>query len=246
METRTTADDRPHPCTEVYHEGLVRLAAIPLRISTDSARARSVRPSQSWNGRPLGWTAPAARPERPPSLSPGTAAGRLHVVIHLFLRDGDRFLELEAHDAVPAGMTAGSPRVASTAAVPAPAPTPAPIAAPFPPPAMAPTTAPRARADRHPCRVFLLSGISIHGERRRGDGDRLAVRQGQRLRWRRTWTRLPSPAPPDRTKQSGLTRRRPWMRSPSRHRRWARPAWRQMARPSCWSWWTGSRRSAPG
>ena len=39
-------------------------------------------------------------------------------------------------------ITAGSPRVASTAAVPAPAPAAAPIAAPCPPPAIAPTMAP--------------------------------------------------------------------------------------------------------
>ena len=51
------------------------------------------------------------------------------------------------------GMTAGSPRVPRTTAVPAPPPTPAPMAAPLPPPAIAPITAPAPA----PIPIFLTS-----------------------------------------------------------------------------------------
>src|SRR5262245_41241672 len=51
------------------------------------------------------------------------------------------------------GITAGSPRVASTSPVPAPPPAPAPIAAPLPPPAMAPIAAPMPA----PMPIFIAS-----------------------------------------------------------------------------------------
>ena len=82
---------------------------------------------------------------------------------------------------VSAGITAGSPRVASTTPVPAPPPTPAPMAAPLPPPAMAPTAAPIPVATPIFVASFFLVDLRLPGVLGCVQGDRASVGQRQRF-----------------------------------------------------------------
>ena len=166
---------------------------------------------------------------RPPECrlppSPSTTAGPPPRRSSLFLRDGDRFLELEAHDTArgdDGGIAArrehggcsgtrSHPRADRRAL-----------------PAAGDGAHDRAgaRADRHLCRVFLLAELASTSN---ADVAMATVSPSDRASvfMVTDMDATPFTRPPDRTMQSGLTRRRPWVQSPSRHRRWARPAWRK-------------------